>query len=272
MTSIAPSSQERAAIVGLITGSTHRRLESERSLDELAGLAEAAGGRVALRMAQERPRPDPSTYLGSGKLNELAAACAEADIDLENQGVKATSISYNKAPNKAASETTFIAVGKKIASGWEFFDGTTGEEVYSFSPLEKLAGKRLEDAKLGADFYSNLDWKSKYKAINVLRIAKVGLEDAYAVEFEPEKGTKFTEYYSTTTFRLLKREGSIASSTSAQTTPYTVTYKDYRVVDGVLLPFLVVNNTASNGDVVTTFKSIKHNVQIDDKLFAHRTL
>ncbi len=82
MTSIAPSSQERAAIVGLITGSTHRRLESERSLDELAGLAEAAGGRVALRMAQERPRPDPSTYLGSGKLNELAAACAEADIDL----------------------------------------------------------------------------------------------------------------------------------------------------------------------------------------------
>jgi GTP-binding protein HflX len=76
------SPEERAAIVGLTTGSAHRRLEAERSLDELQGLVEAAGARVALRMAQERPRPDPATFLGSGKIDELAAAAAEADIDL----------------------------------------------------------------------------------------------------------------------------------------------------------------------------------------------
>ena len=208
---------------------------------------------------------------GEANWRKIHSRVMKASMDLEQQGMKAETTIWSEAPNRTATETTMFAVGKEIAKGWEFFDGTSGEEVYSFSPLERLAGKRLEDAKLGADFYSNLDWKSKYKAINVLRVAKVGLEDAYAVEFEPEKGTKFTEYYSTTTFRLLKRDGSIASSTSAQTTPYTVTYKDYRVVDGVLLPFMVVNNTASNGDVVTTFKSIKHNVPIDDKLFAHRT-
>jgi GTP-binding protein HflX len=73
--------QERAAIVGLI-GSPSHRLDAERSLDELAGLAEAAGATVALRMAQERPRPDPATFLGSGKLETLAAACAEANVDV----------------------------------------------------------------------------------------------------------------------------------------------------------------------------------------------
>ena len=70
---------ERAAIVGLITASA-RRLEAERSLDELAGLADAAGATVVLRMSQERPKPDPSTFLGSGKVDTLASACDEADV------------------------------------------------------------------------------------------------------------------------------------------------------------------------------------------------
>ena len=72
---------ERAALVGLIAGRT-RRLEAERSLDELAGLAEAAGAQVVLRLLQERPKPDPSTYLGSGKVAALASSCAETSVDV----------------------------------------------------------------------------------------------------------------------------------------------------------------------------------------------
>ncbi len=72
---------ERAAIVGLITGPV-RRAEAERSLDELAGLASAAGATIALRVLQERDRPDPATFLGRGKVETLAAACDEADVDL----------------------------------------------------------------------------------------------------------------------------------------------------------------------------------------------
>jgi GTP-binding protein HflX len=58
------------------------RLDAERSLDELAGLAEAAGAQVVLRMLQERPKPDPSTFLGAGKVLTLAAACAETGVDV----------------------------------------------------------------------------------------------------------------------------------------------------------------------------------------------
>src|SRR5687768_7303198 len=73
------SSVERAALVGLITSSS-RRVDAEQSLEELAGLAEAAGASVALRMLQERPKADAATFIGSGKVAALAAACAEADI------------------------------------------------------------------------------------------------------------------------------------------------------------------------------------------------
>ena len=72
---------ERAALVGLISGHA-RRLEAERSLDELAGLAEAAGAAVVLRLMQERPKPDPSTFLGAGKIQMLAASAAELDVDV----------------------------------------------------------------------------------------------------------------------------------------------------------------------------------------------
>src|ERR1700675_3425662 len=81
MTKRPTPKQERAALVGLIAGRA-RRLDAERSLDELAGLAEAAGASVVLRVLQERPKPDPSTFLGAGKIVTLGASCAETDTDV----------------------------------------------------------------------------------------------------------------------------------------------------------------------------------------------
>ena len=75
-----PAPAERAALVGLVTPSS--RGDADHSLDELAGLADAAGATVVLRMLQERPRPDPATFIGSGKVASLAAACDEADVDV----------------------------------------------------------------------------------------------------------------------------------------------------------------------------------------------
>jgi len=59
-----------------------RRQEAERSLDELTGLAQAAGAEVVLRVLQERPKPDPSTFLGAGKIQTLAASAAETRVDV----------------------------------------------------------------------------------------------------------------------------------------------------------------------------------------------
>jgi GTP-binding protein HflX len=72
---------ERAALVGLIAGRA-RRLDAERSMDELAGLAHAAGADVVLRVLQERPKPDPSTFLGAGKIQALGASAAELGVDV----------------------------------------------------------------------------------------------------------------------------------------------------------------------------------------------
>ena len=75
------AARERAALVGLVTGAM-RRHGAERSMDELGGLAEAAGAEVVLRVLRERPKPDSSTFLGSGKLKILGASCAEMRVDV----------------------------------------------------------------------------------------------------------------------------------------------------------------------------------------------
>ncbi len=209
---------------------------------------------------------------GEANWKKLHSRVTVATLNLEQQGVKATTTSWSKAPNKNATETKMTALGKQIATGWEYFDGTGGEEAYTFAPADKYTGKRLEDMRLAADFYSMLDWKSKYKNINIARIAKVGEEETYAVEFEPEKGTKFTEYYSTKTFLMLKREGVVPTSTSSVQVPYSIRFEDYREVDGVKLPFKQINNTAGNGDIVNVITSVKHNEPIEDKVFGPKKL
>jgi GTP-binding protein HflX len=77
----AKASLERAALVGLVTGNT-RRIDAEHSLEELAGLADAASAQVVLRVLQDRAKPDAATFLGSGKVELLARAADEADVDV----------------------------------------------------------------------------------------------------------------------------------------------------------------------------------------------
>lgn len=209
---------------------------------------------------------------GETNWKKITSRITSADIDAVHQGVKGNTISYAKFPNKSATETTMTAFGKTIAKGWEFFDGTSGEETYTFSPTEKLAGKKLEDAKLNSDFYSLLNWRTNYKTAVLKGIEKVGDEECYVVEFTPEKGSKVTLFYSTKTFYLLKGNGSVASSTSEQSLPYSIIYSDYREIDGIKLPFKTVNSSPSIGDVVTIIKSYKHNAAIDDKMFVPKKL
>ncbi len=70
---------ERVVLVGVWTQGTVT--SAERSLHELARLAETAGAVVLDGVIQRRDRPDPATYIGSGKARELADIVARTDAD-----------------------------------------------------------------------------------------------------------------------------------------------------------------------------------------------
>jgi GTP-binding protein HflX len=74
--------QERAVLVGTPGKGSRVRHNAGEHLAELARLADTAGAVVVASMTQQIERPDPATYVGSGKVEELAALIAEREATL----------------------------------------------------------------------------------------------------------------------------------------------------------------------------------------------
>jgi len=207
-------------------------------------------------------------YGGEANLRKHKSSVTDIEIDMESQGVTGYGVVKAKAPNLAAREMTITALGKKIGSIVSYFNGNAGGEMMTFGPEEIYTGKRLEDIKAGSDFYDVLDWKKNYPNITVKRMAKVGDEDAYVVEKRSEKGSPITDYVSTKTFLLLKRESVIHSDTTGVDIPQTEMFSDYRNVDGVMVPFKSTSSNIANGDVVVRVKEVKFDVELPDTAFS----
>lgn len=74
---------ERAALAGLAAASMDERERStDISLAELAALVETAGGQPIVTLLQNKPTPDPRTFLGEGKVAELHELITANDCDL----------------------------------------------------------------------------------------------------------------------------------------------------------------------------------------------
>ncbi len=70
---------EQVVLVGVWTSGT--LADAERSLAELARLAETAGSVVCDGLVQRRDKPDPATYIGAGKVRELREVVVAAGAD-----------------------------------------------------------------------------------------------------------------------------------------------------------------------------------------------
>jgi GTP-binding protein HflX len=79
MLEIEQTNFEKTVIVGIITGSQNEDKLNEY-LDELEFLTTTAGGEVVKRFSQKLERPNPKTFLGTGKIDEIAYYVKDNDI------------------------------------------------------------------------------------------------------------------------------------------------------------------------------------------------
>lgn len=71
---------ERIALVKLLLDKDEAAAMA--SLAELELLCQTAGGEVGARFTQSKDKPDPATYIGTGKATEIAEFCRKSDITL----------------------------------------------------------------------------------------------------------------------------------------------------------------------------------------------
>lgn len=73
--------QEKAVLIGVITREQTEE-QAKEYLDELKFLAETAGAKTDKIFTQRLQFPNPRTFIGEGKMNEIAAYLKEHEIDL----------------------------------------------------------------------------------------------------------------------------------------------------------------------------------------------
>ncbi|HLT54110.1 MAG TPA: GTPase HflX [Flavobacteriaceae bacterium] len=72
-------SLEKVVLVGIIS-KEQDEVKSKEYLDELEFLTYTAGGEVVKRFTQKLERPDPKTFIGSGKMEEVQAYIEEHEV------------------------------------------------------------------------------------------------------------------------------------------------------------------------------------------------
>lgn len=77
----ADNTVEKTILLAVCTPSGSEE-KTKEYLEELAFLVDTAGGKVVRQFTQNLPYPDPRTYFGSGKIQEVADCIREQNIDI----------------------------------------------------------------------------------------------------------------------------------------------------------------------------------------------
>jgi GTP-binding protein HflX len=104
------SFREKIILVG-VTVPPEREEETERHLDELALLVDTAGADEAARVLQRRDHPDPATYVGRGKAEELRELSQAVDADtvvFDDELTPAQSRNLEKILGRTAIDRTAV--------------------------------------------------------------------------------------------------------------------------------------------------------------------
>jgi GTPase len=110
MSLIERTFREKIVLVG-VTVPPERDEETERHLDELALLVDTAGADEAARVRQRRDHPDPATYVGRGKAEELRDLSVSVDADtvvFDDELTPAQSRNLEKILGRTAIDRTAV--------------------------------------------------------------------------------------------------------------------------------------------------------------------
>ena len=168
-----------------------------------------------------------------------------------------------KAPNKSFHIFS-LADGKFVQK--QGFDGRVGWKSDPQAGLKRLEGTELEDARLEGIFDTDVRLKEVYPDMKVTGRAKVGDRDAYTVLTHRPGGKAVTFYFDAQT-GLRIAEDSEGPDENGKVEKTKVVNEDFRAVGGIQIPFRI-RITSPSVSLVINVQEVKHNVPVEDAIFA----
>jgi hypothetical protein len=244
--------------LGQISAQTDKAAPSAAS----TGKAEtsSAGAPVATPTADQILARYVQAIGGRSAWAKLHSRTSLGTIEIPSMNVSGTVMIHEKAPNKVL--LVVILAGQPFRQG---YDGTVGWSDDPQDGLKEKSGAQLEETARDADFYRPLHMEKTYTKLSVVGKDSVGDRDAWVVEADLPEGGADKLYFDA-------QSGLIVRAVSQQHTDQGVSavaedFKDYREVDGVRLPFEVLQ---VNGGSTLTIKlgEVHHNVELEDGEFS----
>jgi hypothetical protein len=148
------------------------------------------------------------------------------------------------------------------------FDGHAGWSTMPGRPLRDMHGADLDAARMDADLHFPLHIKQAFAELRVEYPERVGDQEAYVISCS-RVGQPLTKLYFDKQSGLLERLIRFAESPLGLV-PTQIDYEDYRIVDGVELPYR--RTVAGPGESsIIQLEQIRQNVPIDDARFSNPT-
>jgi zinc protease len=194
---------------------------------------------------------------GSEKLKSVSDQVMK--MSTEMQGMKIEMTATYKVPNKILVITS---VGGNVMQK-KVFDGERGQ-VEAMGQKMELSGKQLEDMKIQAKLFPELEYKSLGFELKLAEIEDIDGKPAYKVQIASPQGTSKSEFFDVASGLKVR---SITSQ-ETQMGPMTVISNmgDYREVNGIKFPFALKQQVGPQA-LDLKVNSIEMNKSVSDDLF-----
>lgn len=185
--------------------------------------------------------------------------------NLEIQGHLILSAFYSAAETPTKALTKLTNGNRAILA-----EGCDGESCWAYEPshgVRPLTGDELASQIAEADFYSELNLRKRYHSLRLIGTNNEGNTSLYVVEGSSRANTFVRMYFDATSGLLARRESTTQAHGGDQT--QATSFSDYRLIDGVAVPFTV---HFSSPDLTVHVTQMQWNAQVDDAQFAMPTL
>ncbi|HKW96106.1 MAG TPA: hypothetical protein VJN43_00160 [Bryobacteraceae bacterium] len=197
---------------------------------------------------------------GKDALEKITSRTMKGTLENSDDGTTSPAEVFAK-PDK------FLSVVDLGGSG-KMFEAWTGSGGWTKDPdsgLHDMSKQDVTAARRDYEFYRELKLKELFPKMTLAGKARIGDSDAYLVEASTADGATEKLYFDVQSGLLVRREFERINIDDGIVL-WEVDYDDYKDVDGVKVPAVVVRKTP-DFSLTWRFSEIKNNVPIDDASF-----
>jgi hypothetical protein len=226
-------------------------------------------GRVSAQTADEIVEKSLAAAGGRAAAEKITSRSTTATMTVSTQGgdFSGTFEGLNQAPNKSRTVITLdlssVGAGKLVVE--QRFDGEHGYSMDSMRGDSEMPPGQVATLRNNIFPSPFLHYRDRGTKIALAGKEKVGDRDAFVLTVTPADGPAGRVFVDAETYLALRSVSTIELP-EVGNVEQTLEFSDFRDVDGVKVPFVIVGSSSVQTFTIKATK-IEHNVKVDPALF-----